>query len=197
MKIFVAGATGVIGSRLVPLLVFDGHEVTGMTRSPGKVEALQAQGADPVICDVYDIEALGTALEASHPEFVMHQLTDLPDDRARIPEFADASRRMYLDGTKNLVSATSAAGCERIVAQSIAWELPGKGAAAVEAHERRVIGAGGTVIRYGRFYGPGTYFESELPPEPRIHIDDAARRTLAAMTAAGQTLVLADPAKAA
>ena len=197
MKVFLAGATGVIGSRLVPLLVTDGHEVSGMTRSLEKANALQELGADPVACDVYDIEALGEAIRASEPDLVMHQLTDLPDDRDRIPEFAGASQRMYFEGTGNLVSATTAAGCERIIAQSVAWELPGKGVAAVEAHERRVMNAGGAVIRYGRFYGPGTYFESELPPEPRIHVDDAARRTLAVIGDPSPTVVLADREKAA
>ena len=192
MKVLLAGATGVIGSRLVPLLVSDGYAVIGMTRSPEKVEPLREHGANAIVCDVYDLEELGKALRASEPDLVMHQLTDLPDDRARIPGFADASQRMYIEGTDNLLNAATAAGCERIVAQSVAWKLPGKGAAAVEAHERCVMNAGGTVIRYGRFYGPGTYFESDLPPEPRIHVDEAARRTLAAIGDPRPTVVLAE-----
>jgi nucleoside-diphosphate-sugar epimerase len=102
MKVLLAGATGVIGSRLVPLLVSDGYEVIGMTRSPEKVEPLRDQGANPIVCDVYDLEELGKALRASAPDLVMHQLTDLPEDRARIPDFADASQRMYIEGTDNL-----------------------------------------------------------------------------------------------
>ena len=80
MRIFLAGASGVLGVRLVPLLVANGHVVAGMTRSPEKVERLRALGAEPVVCDVYDVAALREAVTAFRPELVMHQLTDLPDE---------------------------------------------------------------------------------------------------------------------
>jgi len=79
MRIFLAGATGVIGVRLVPLLVADGHVVAGMTRSQEKADGLVAIGAEPVVCDVYDAEALREAVVAFGAETVIHQLTDLPD----------------------------------------------------------------------------------------------------------------------
>ena len=82
MRIFLAGATGVLGRRLVPLLVADGHQVTGMTRSPDKVDLLAELGADPVVCDVFDADALAAAVAEARPDVVLHELTDLPDDAA-------------------------------------------------------------------------------------------------------------------
>ena len=86
MRIFLAGASGVLGMRLVPLLVGAGHEVWGMTRSPDKVERLAALGAVPVICDVFEAAALREAVVAARPDTVMHQLTDLPDKAGLDPE---------------------------------------------------------------------------------------------------------------
>jgi hypothetical protein len=105
-------------------------------------------------------------MAAFGPDVVLHQLTDLPDDRARIPDSARASRRMYREETPNVLAAARQAGAARVVVQSVAWQLRGEGAAAVDAHERAVLGSGGLVVRYGRFFGPGTYFETELPPPP-------------------------------
>lgn len=161
MRIFVAGASGVIGVRLVPLLVAAGHEVVGMTRTPAKCEQLESLGSEPVVCDVFDLEGVAMAVDAFDPDIVVHQLTDLPDDRARIRELAAANARMRREGTRNLVAAGA-----RVVAQSVAWQVPGDGGAAVEEHERAVLDAEGVVVRYGQFYGPGTFFESELPPHP-------------------------------
>ena len=79
MRIFLAGATGVLGSRIVPLLVADGHRVAGMTRSPDKVGYLQSVGAAPVVCDVFNSEALTAAVVSFAPSAVVDQLTDLPD----------------------------------------------------------------------------------------------------------------------
>jgi nucleoside-diphosphate-sugar epimerase len=76
-----------------------------MTRSPAKVDRLGELGAEPVLCDVYDLDALRDAIGAFGPEVVMHQLTDMPDDRASIPEFAEANRRIYREGTRNLLDA--------------------------------------------------------------------------------------------
>ncbi len=190
MRVFVAGASGVIGVRLVPLLVADGHEVAGLTRSPGKAEHLRALGAEPVVCDVFDLDALSRAVASFEPDVVLHQLTDLPDDVARVPEMMAANARIRREGTRNLLAA--AVGLERFVAQSVAWEIPGDGGIAVEEHERAVLDAGGAVVRYGRFYGPGTYHEVELPRPPRVHVDDAARRTLPLLSAPSGIVVVAD-----
>jgi len=176
VRLFLAGASGVLGVRLVPLLVANGHVVAGMTRSPGKAQRLRALGAEPVVCDVYDAAALQKAVTAFRPEVVMHQLTDLPDDEADLADAGDANARMRREGTRNVVAAAEGAGARRFLAQSVAWELTGAGAAAKERLERAVLGVGGVVLRYGRFYGSGTY-HAEPPDPPRIQIDEAARRT--------------------
>jgi nucleoside-diphosphate-sugar epimerase len=178
MRIFLAGASGVIGVRLLPLLVAAGHEVAGMTRSPAKLAGLEALRAQPVLCDVYDAEALRAAVLKFAPDAVLHQLTDLPDDAAKIPKLGVRSDRMLREGTRNLLAAAEAAAAERILAQSIAWELPGERGAAYRDHEHAVLDASGVVIRYGQLYGPGTYFETDKPDLPRIQIDEAARRTV-------------------
>jgi nucleoside-diphosphate-sugar epimerase len=183
MRIFLAGASGVIGVRLVPLLVSAGHVVAGMTRSQQKADGLRAIGADPVVCDVYDADALRGAVVGFGAEAVIHQLTDLPDDEASIRSFEAANARIRREGTRNLLAAAQACGATRIVAQSVAWELGGDAGAAVREHEHAVIDAGGVVLRYGQFYGPGTYFEDEVPPPPRIHVDEAARLTVPALDA--------------
>lgn len=182
MRIFLAGASGVLGVRLLPLLVTQGHVVAGMTRSPGKAERLRALGAEPVICDVYDAAGLREAVTAFRPELVMHQLTDLPDDEASLTNAADANARIRREGTRNLLAAAEGAGARRFLAQSVAWELTGAGAAGKEELERAVLGFGGVVLRYGRFYGSGTY-HAEPPDPPRIQIDEAARRTAALLDA--------------
>ncbi|WP_020013126.1 NAD-dependent epimerase/dehydratase family protein [Promicromonospora sukumoe] len=192
MRIFLAGATGVIGSRLLPLLVAAGHEVTGTTRSPGRASLIEALGGSPVVVDVYDAEALTAAVVGSRPDLVMHQLTDLPDDPAAIPERAAANSRIRTEGTANLLAAAKAAGAPRLLAQSIAWTPPGRGEA-VGWHEAAVLDAGGVVVRYGQLYGPGTYFETDPPAHPRIHVDDAARRTVPLLDAEAGVVVLADP----
>jgi nucleoside-diphosphate-sugar epimerase len=178
MRIFLAGASGVIGIRVVPLLVSAGHVVAGMTRSRQKVARLEALGAEPVLCDVYDAEALRDAVVSFEPDAVMHQLTDLPDDADKLPELHERNDRMRLEGTRNLLAAAAAAGTERILAQSIAWELPGQRGVNTREFERSVLDAGGVVIRYGQLYGPGTYFETDKPDPPRIDVDEAARRTV-------------------
>ena len=192
MRVFLAGASGVIGLRLVPLLVAAGHDVAAMTRTQAKAEQLRGLGAQPVICDVFDLDALCEAVPAFGAEAVIHQLTDLPDDPAHIPELAGANARMRRQGTRNLLAAANAAGAARFVAQSVAWAIPGDGGAAVEEHEHAVLDAGGVVIRYGQFYGPGTYWETELPSPPRVQIHDAARRTLPALDQPSGVLIVTD-----
>jgi nucleoside-diphosphate-sugar epimerase len=177
MRIFLAGASGVVGVRLVPLLVAAGHEVAGMTRSPGKTRMLRELGAEPVVCDVYDARALTEEVTAFDPGLVMHQLTDLPDAADQISDYRDRNNRMRTEGTRNLIAAMRAARAERFMAQSIAWRPPA-GGEAVEEHERMVLDAGGVVLEYGTFYGAGTYGGERVPDPPRIHVEEAARRTL-------------------
>src|ERR1700753_474864 len=102
MRIIIAGASGVIGIRLLPLLISDGHVVAGMTRSAERSPVLEALGGEPGVCDVYDADALIAAVVGFAPDVLMHQLTDLPDDSARIPELAARNNRMLRDGTSNL-----------------------------------------------------------------------------------------------
>jgi nucleoside-diphosphate-sugar epimerase len=196
VRIFVAGASGVVGVRLVPLLVAAGHVVAGMTHSPQKAEMLRDLGAQPVICDVFDADALTGSVTAFAPDVVLHQMTDLPDRAADIPRFAERSNRMLVQGTRNLLAAAAAAHAGRVIAQSISWELPGEsGRAAYAEHERAVLEADGVVIRYAQLWGPGTYYENEPPEPPRVHVDDAARQTLPALDVPlGVTLVADDRA---
>jgi hypothetical protein len=116
----------------------------------------------------------------------------MPDGRAQVPEWAATTRRMYREGTPNLIAAAVSAGVGRLAAQSVAWRLPGENGKAVAEHERAVLSIGGVVIRYGRFFGPGTYFETEPPPPPRIHIDAAARETIPALDQAGGVVVVSE-----
>jgi uncharacterized protein YbjT (DUF2867 family) len=176
VRVFLAGATGVIGIRVLPLLVEAGHVVAGMTRSPEKVAALRELGAEPVVCDVYEAAALLDAVVAFAPDAVMHQLTDLPDRLADFERSAAANDRIRTEGTRNLIAAAKAADASRFVAQSIAWRPSGR-ADVVDGHERQVLEIGGVVGRYGRLYGPGTFYEDELPPPPRVDVDAAARAT--------------------
>jgi uncharacterized protein YbjT (DUF2867 family) len=191
MRIFLAGATGVIGVRLIPLLVGEGHQVAGMTRSPAKNELLRDLGAEPVVCDVYDAEALSGAVKSSGCELVMHQLTDLPDQLDQLGDFRDRNNRMRTEGTRNLIAAMRAAGAKRLIAQSIAWRPPA-GGEAVEEHEGMVLDAGGVVLEYGTFYGPGTYGGDHAPDPPRIHVDEAARRTVELLDAPSGVIVVAE-----
>jgi nucleoside-diphosphate-sugar epimerase len=180
MRIFVAGASGVIGVRLVPLLVSAGHKVAGMTRAPEKAGLLAELGAEPIVCDVYDREALAKAVGGFKPNVVINELTDLPDTAQTINE---ANKRMRREGNRNLLEAAQTAGVRQFIAQSVAWRLPGDAGAAVDELERAVLDANGVVVRYGRLYGPGTYYPNEKPEPPRVYVDEAARRTVPAIDA--------------
>jgi nucleoside-diphosphate-sugar epimerase len=187
MKVFVAGASGVIGRRLVPMLVGAGHEVTGITRSSERTETLRAMGATPVVGDVFDPEALTGALVEAGPEVVVHELTDIPatfDGRRMETEMA-GNDRIRTEGTRNLVAAAVAAGARRLVAQSIAFayaptgqglkteddslfdDAPwpySRGIQAVHDLEDAVTGTPGLegiVLRYGFFYGPGSTYAKD------------------------------------
>jgi nucleoside-diphosphate-sugar epimerase len=177
VRVFLAGASGVIGGRLVPQLLAAGHEVTGMTRSPQRAGALERGGARAVVCDALDAPAVASAVSAARPDAVIHQLTALPkriDPRKMERDFA-LNDRLRSEGTRILVEAAGAAGARRVLAQSIAFAYaPGPpGTVHVESDplnlqvegpyrrsvlalrdlEDSVTGAGGVVLRYGYFYG--------------------------------------------
>jgi nucleoside-diphosphate-sugar epimerase len=192
MKVFLAGASGVIGIRLIPLLTEAGHQVTAMTRTPAKIESLRMLGADAVVSDVFDEVAVRDAVTEANADVVMSQITDLPDDVKGIAGFGVANSRIRREGTRNLLSAARAAGVARFIAQSVAWKIPGDGGAAVADLEHMVLDAGGVIIRYGQFYGPGTYHDRPPPSGPYIHIDDAARRTLEALTTTASILTVTE-----
>jgi 2-alkyl-3-oxoalkanoate reductase len=184
MKIFVAGATGAIGRRLVPLLVSNGHTVVGTTRTPGKAEALRAAGASPVVLDALDRDAVIDAVGRAEPEVVVHELTALAGftDFRKFDESFAATNRLRTEGTDHLLEGIRRLPVRRIVAQS--YGGPGfyartgglikteddpfdpdppaalrRPIQAVQYLERAVLqaeGIQGTVLRYGGFYGPGT-----------------------------------------
>ena len=192
-RIFLAGASGIIGRRLIPLLVQAGHAVGGMTRSPSKTDLLSHLGAEPILCDVFDREAFIQAVRDFKPHVVLNELTDLPDDAARISERADLNARIRTEGTRNVIEAARRSGSPKILAQSVAWQLPdGSDAQAVAELERSILAESGVVLRYGRFYGPGTYNEERPPEEPRVHIDRAAERTVAALGEPTGVVVIVD-----
>jgi NADPH:quinone reductase-like Zn-dependent oxidoreductase len=193
MRIFLAGASGVIGQRLISRLVQAGHVVGGMTRSPGKTESLRQLGAEPILCDVFDREALIQAVRDFKPDVVLNQLTDLPDDPAQISELTDLNARIRTEGTWNLIEAARRSGSPKILAQSVAWQLSeGSDAQAVAELERSVLAEGGVVLRYGQFYGPETYNEQQQPEDPRVHIDRAAERTVEALGEPTGVVVIVD-----
>ncbi len=183
MRVFVTGATGALGRHLVPGLVAAGHEVTGTTRTPGKVAQLRAAGAEPVVVDGLNREVVTAAVLAAAPEVIVHQLTALADLRnLRKPDqvFA-ATNELRTRGTDNLLAAAARAGTRRIIAQSYAGPGPDKPSgralkteedpldwrpfrsaaqmpAAITYVDKTVPAQAreGLVLRYGGFYGPGT-----------------------------------------
>ena len=205
MRIFLAGAGGVIGRRLTPLLVKAGHRVTGTTRTADKVNLLRTLGADPVVVDVFDADALTRALAQSAPDAVIHQLTDLPAAPGTTGYAAGQERnvRLRTEGTRNLVAAARAAGVRRVIAQSIAFVYaPGESArteadplernadgvrartvAGVIALEDAVLALPeGIVLRYGFFYGPGTWSGEAPSRAPAVHVEAAAQACLLVLT---------------
>ena len=182
MRIFVTGATGALGRHLVPGLVAAGHQVTATTRTPGKAAQLRAAGAEPVVVDGLDREAVITAVRAVSPEVIVHEMTALASLRSlRNPDktFA-ATNELRTRGTDNLLAAAARAGTRRVIAQSYAGPGPDRrsgGALKTEEDplDLRPIGSAvqgpaaiayvdktvpaqapeGVVLRYGGFYGPG------------------------------------------
>jgi uncharacterized protein YbjT (DUF2867 family) len=193
MRVFLAGASGVIGRALIPRLVADGHVVGGMTRSVAKTELVKGLGAEPILCDVFDRDALIEAVGDFKPDVILNELTDLPDDVTRIGAHADLNARIRTEGNQNLIEAARRAGSPKILAQTVAWQLPdGPDALAVAELERSVLAEGGVLLSYGQFYGPGTYNENRLPAEPRVHIDRAAERTVRALREPSGVVVITD-----
>lgn len=200
MKVFLAGATGAIGRRLVMLLRRDGHDVVGTTRSESRAAALQALGAVPALVDVYDADRLKLAVYAVQPDVIIHQLTDLPQviDPNTLPAALAANAKLRIKGTRNLVDAALANGVHRMIAQSIAFAYaPGEGALgedhpinpaqtgviALEDAVTKTPRIDGIVLRYGRLYGPGTWSAMRNGAAP-LHVDAAAQAALLAMTLA-------------
>jgi nucleoside-diphosphate-sugar epimerase len=174
MRILIAGGTGVLGRRVVPLLLAAGHDVTVLARNPQRAAAVLPPLATVVAADALDPGAVAAAVRGATPDLVMHQLTDLSGGSAA------ANARLRVDGTRNLVDAALAAGVERFVAQSIAWCYePGAGPAdeavpldAVSTNPARRVTVDavvsletetarlprGVVLRNGLLYGPGTWY---------------------------------------
>jgi 2-alkyl-3-oxoalkanoate reductase len=200
MKVFLAGASGAVGRQLIPALVRAGHSVSGMTRSPGKADAIRAAGAEPVVADALDEGAVMAAVRQAEPEVVVHQLTAIPA-RLNIRKFDrdfELTDRLRTHGTDHLVASARAARVRRLVAQSFAgWPYAREGGPvkteedpldpnppaalrrtleAIRHLEASVLGSEGlegVVLRYGAFYGPGTSLG-----EGGSMLDDIRRRRL-------------------
>jgi 2-alkyl-3-oxoalkanoate reductase len=225
MKVLVAGATGAIGRPLVRQLLAAGHDVVGLTRRPERAEALRAAGADAVICDVLDAQAARQAVLDARPDAIVDQLTCLPReyDVRRLAKMYEANDRVRRLGTAALVDAAVEAGVRRYVVQSIAFLYAPEGdwvksedariwldapppfdesVKVLDANERKVTASRdfeGIALRYGFFYGPGTYYASDgsiteqvrkrrFPIVGRgdgmtsyVHVHDAAAATVAAL----------------
>ncbi|MER7614500.1 NAD-dependent epimerase/dehydratase family protein [Nonomuraea wenchangensis] len=210
-RIFLAGGAGVLGRRIIPLLVAAGHTVVATTRHEARTGPLRDLGATPARVDVLDAAAVAAAVHDSGADVVMHQLTDLAGGDLA------ANAALRRDGTRNLVDAALAAGVRRIVAQSICWTyVPGEGPAresepldlgAPEPRRTTVAGVAAmesavaelpewVVLRYGLLYGPDTWFEPRglraaeawegrlvagADVTSFVHVDDAAAAALAAL----------------
>ena len=207
-------------------LVQAGHEVSGTTRSESRAGLIREDGGDPVVVDALDRGALLSAVAGARPDAVVHQLTLIPSEinPRKMAEQFEVTDRLRTEGTHNLVDAARAAGARRVIAQSIAfvYRMDGRPdevktesdplmgddapqsvrgiAAAVAEMERTVLDAGGIVLRYGYFYGPGTSYAASDGATaqrvrkrgfpivgdgagvfPFIHVDDAAAATVAAL----------------
>ena len=186
VRVFVAGATGVIGRRLVPRLLEAGHDVVGMTRSEERAAGLREHGADAVVADAFDAAAVERAVVEARPDVVIHQLTDIPqaiNPRKQEEQFA-GNDKLRVDGTRNLAAAAKAAGVRRMISQSIAfayepgttlcteddplylsaeqpWKRSVEAVDSLESQTLGIEGVEGVVLRYGYFYGPGSAYAGD------------------------------------
>lgn len=212
MRIFLAGASGVLGRRITALLVQHGHEVVGLTRRVETAGVIESLGARAVVADVYDSQALSVAVTSAQPDVVMHQLTDLAAGDRR------ANAKVRTVGTRHLVNAALASDVPRMIAQSIAWAYePGERPAA-ETTPLDLASAGDrldtvngiaalesavaelpepVILRYGVLYGPDTWYapDGSMAAAARagtllctsevssfVHVEDAAAAAVAALT---------------
>ncbi|GAA2311287.1 NAD(P)-dependent oxidoreductase [Nonomuraea roseoviolacea subsp. roseoviolacea] len=216
MRVFVAGGAGVLGRRLVPRLVARGHEVTATTTGQARLGLLERLGAEAVVMDGLDARSVGEAVAHARPDVIVHQMTAIsgkPDIKHFDRWFA-VTNRLRTEGTDHLLAAAEATGVPHVVAQGYAswngireggWikteEDPldptstGQGARAIRHLEDVVVRAGGAVLRYGSFYGPGaTDDQVELVRRRQypvigdggghsswVHLDDAADATVLAV----------------
>lgn len=203
-RVLLVGATGAIGRRLAPLLVEAGYEVFGTTRSHAKAAELEVEAVTPIVLDVFDAQAVIRAIAEIRPQVVINQLTDLRGlDPANPGDALVRNARVRIEGTENLVAAALKAGVQRMIAQSIAWayassacplseddalDLSAEGTRATTVQgvvvlERLTMHSpplAGSVLRYGRLYGPGT--ARSVPGEPPVlHVDAAAYAALLAL----------------
>ncbi len=177
MRVFVAGGSGAIGVPLVRALVAAGHQVTALTRTPGKESELRALGAAPALADALDAAVLRAAVVAAGPTHVIHELTALPKLGVRRGRDLEATNRLRTEGTRNLLSAAVAAGARRIVVGSfgpilgLGQDVPRSmraGIEAVQSMEAQVLEASragsieAVVLRYGLFYGAGNPATEEM-----------------------------------
>jgi nucleoside-diphosphate-sugar epimerase len=183
MRILIVGATGALGKRLVPLLIAAGHEVVATTRTVNKMQGLHSVGAEPILLDLLDRDAVKRAVQSARPDAVVHQASSLARMRS-LKHFDNEfgmTNRLRVEGTENLMAAALAVGTRRFVAQSYTgWPNERSGdrikteadrldtnppqsmirtLQAIQGMEQIVSGARditGIVLRYGSFYGPGT-----------------------------------------
>jgi nucleoside-diphosphate-sugar epimerase len=217
MRVFVAGGSGVLGRRLVPQLVARGHQVTATTTSAAKLGLLEQLSAEGVVMDALDAASVGEAVAAARPDAIVHEMTGLSVAHAGKPNLRKANRffaatnRLRTEGTDHLLAAAQATGVSHFVAQGHAsmngirkggWvkteEDPLEvleGTKAIRHLEDVVVKAGGAVLRYGGFYGPGAWDEQLALVRKRlfplvgggtgyvswVHVDDAASATVLAV----------------
>jgi uncharacterized protein YbjT (DUF2867 family) len=179
MRLFLAGATGVLGRSLIPHL--DGYDVVGLTRSAEKAALLQELGVEPVVADAYDWERLVRVVVGAHPDVVVNFLTDLTGRSSEL------NARMRRETGPTIVRAAEEASARRIVVESVAWPLEGASAEALSVLEASALESEleALVIRFGRLWGPGTW-HSKPPEAPGVHVDEAGRRA-AELIATGAT----------
>ena len=204
-KMFIAGASGVIGIRLCKMLVDEGWDVYGTTRSEKNVELLKGIGVNPIVIDVYNADELTEILTSIKPKVVYHQLTDLPDglNPDKMQEALESNAKLRDIGTKNLVNASIKANVEKMIAQSIAFvyepsdtphneespllnfddEVYGSTSKAVASLEEQVLNAPftGIILRNGLLYGEGTGFDTPVEYVPPVHVDAAVHAALLAL----------------